>query len=161
MIFVTVGTQATGFVRCLREVESLIDKFNIKEEIIAQIGYTKFVTSKYRTIRFLGEEEYSGLIRSADVIITHAGSGAIFKSIKAGKKIIAMARLHDYNEMVDNHQAELVKKLSEEGYIIDGSKSLLEAWPKLKNFTPRQNDFECKIIPVVDNWINTWINETI
>ena len=72
-----------------------------------------------------------------------------------------MARLHDYNEMVDNHQAELVKKLSEEGYIIDGSKSLIEAWPKLENFTPRQNDFECKIIPVVDNWINTWINETV
>ena len=38
MIFVTVGTQPNGFLRCLKEVEALIDKYDIKEEIIAQIG---------------------------------------------------------------------------------------------------------------------------
>lgn len=157
MIFVTVGTQPNGFLRCLKEVEQLMDKYNITEEIVAQIGNTDFETNKYKTIRFTGENEFKEYIKNASVVITHAGSGAIFNSIKAGKKVIAMARLHDFNEMADNHQTELVKKLSEGGYIIDGTYSLMEAWPKLDGFTPRGNDFQCNIVPVLDKWIQEWM----
>ena len=124
MIFVTVGTQPNGFLRCLKEVEQLIEKYNITEEVVAQIGNTDFETDKFKTVRFTGENEFKEYIKNASVVITHAGSGAIFNSIKAGKKVIAMARLHDFNEMADNHQTELVKKLSEGGYIIDGTYSL-------------------------------------
>ncbi len=157
MIFVTVGTQPNGFLRCLKEVEQLIDKYNITEEVIAQIGNTDFETDKFKTVRFTGENEFKECIKNASVVITHAGSGAIFNSIKAGKKVIAMARLHDFNEMADNHQTELVKKLSEEGYIIDGTYSLIDAWPKLKDFIPRKNDFHCEIVPVLDKWISDWM----
>lgn len=68
-----------------------------------------------------------------------------------------MARLHDFNEMADNHQTELVKKLSEGGYIIDGTYSLIKAWPKLEGFTPRTNDFKCEIVPVLDKLIANWM----
>lgn len=153
MIFVTVGTQPNGFLRCLKEVDELIEKYNITEEVVAQIGNTDFETTKFKTVRFTGENEFKDYINNASVVITHAGSGAIFNSIKAGKKVIAMARLHDFNEMADNHQTELVKKLSEGGYIIDGTYSLCEAWPKLEGFVPRENDFKNEIIPVLDNFI--------
>ena len=159
MIFVTVGTQPNGFLRCLKEVEALIDKYDIKEEINAQIGNTDFQTDKFKTITFTGENEFKQLIQDASVVITHAGSGAIFNSIKAGKKIIAMARLHDFNEMADNHQTELIKKLSDGGYIIDGTYSLIEAWPKLEGFIPRENDFKCDIVPTLDKWISNWLGE--
>ena len=157
MIFVTVGTQPNGFLRCLKEVELLIEKYNITEEVVAQIGNTDFETDKFRTVRFTGENEFKEYIKNASVVITHAGSGAIFNSIKAGKKVIAMARLHDFNEMADNHQTELVKKLSEGGYIIDGTYSLIKAWPKLEGFTPRTNDFKCEIVPVLDKLIANWM----
>lgn len=157
MIFVTVGTQPNGFLRCLNEVETLIDKYDIKEEVIAQIGNTDFKTDKFKTIPFTGENEFKQYIKDASVIITHAGSGAIFNSIKAGKKIIAMARLHDFNEMADNHQTELIKKLSEGGYLIDGTYSLVDAWPKLEGFVPRENDFKCDIVPVLDKCIENWL----
>lgn len=157
MIFVTVGTQPNGFLRCLKEVEQLIEKYSINEEVVAQIGHTDFKTTKYKTLRFTAENEFKEYIKNASVIITHAGSGAIFNSIKAGKKVIAMARLHDFNEMADNHQTELVKKLSEGGYIIDGTYSLLDAWPKLETFKPRENDFKCEIVPVLDKWISNWM----
>ncbi len=159
MIFVTVGTQPNGFLRCLKEVEQLINKFGITEEVVAQIGNTDFETNKFKTIRFTGENEFKEYIQNATVVISHAGSGALFNSIKAGKKVIAMARLHDFNEMVDNHQMELVKKLSEGGYIIDGTYSLLDAWSKLDGFTPRQNDFKCEIVPVLDKCITQWLKE--
>ena len=157
MIFVTVATQPNGFLRCLKDVEKLIEKYNITEEVVAQIGHTVFETTKFKTIPFTGENEFKEFIKNASVVITHAGSGAIFNSIKAGKKIIAMARLHDFNEMADNHQTELVKKLSENGYIIDGTYSLIEAWAKLEGFTPRKNDFKCEIVSVLDEWIADWL----
>lgn len=157
MIFVTVGTQPNGFLRCLKEVEQLIEKYDIKDEVIAQIGNTDFHTDLFKTIPFTGENEFKEYIAKASVVITHAGSGAIFNSIKAGKKVIAMARLHDYNEMADNHQTELVKKLACGGYIIDGTYSLIDAWPKLEGFVPRKNDFECKIVSVLDKCIQGWM----
>lgn len=157
MIFVTVGTQPNGFLRCLKEVEKLIDTYHITEEVVAQIGNTDFETSKFKTIPFTSVTEFDELISKATVVITHAGSGAIFGSIKAGKKIIAMARLHDFNEMADNHQTELIKKLSEGGYLIDGTYSLVEAWPKLQVFVPRGNDFECEIIEALDKYIGEWM----
>ena len=157
MIFVTVGTQPNGFLRCLKEVEKLIDTYNIKEEVVAQIGNTDFETMKFKTIPFTSVTEFDEYISKASVVITHAGSGAIFGSIKAGKKIIAMARLHDFNEMADNHQTELIKKLSEGGYLIDGTYSLVEAWPKLEGFIPRGNDFNCGIVPVLDKCIEEWM----
>ncbi len=157
MIFVTVGTQPNGFLRCLKEVEKLIDTYHITEEVVAQIGNTDFETSKFKTIPFTSVTEFDELISKATVVITHAGSGAIFGSIKAGKKIIAMARLHDFNEMADNHQTELIKKLSEGGYLIDGTYSLVEAWPKLQVFVPRDNDFECEIIEALDKYIGEWM----
>lgn len=154
MIFIVVGTQPNGFVRCLKEVERIIDEFGIKDEIVAQIGHTKFETNKFQTIKFVGETEFDNLISNADIIITHAGSGAIFKSISYGKKIIAMARLHEYNEMVDNHQLELVEKLAKDGYIIDGSFSLSDAWRKLDDFKPRANDFFCTIPTMLEKYID-------
>ena len=157
MIFVTVGTQPNGFLRCLKEVDQLIVKYGITEEVIAQIGNTDFKTDRFTTFRFIGENEFTKYIMDASVIISHAGSGALFNSIKAGKKVIAMARLHTFNEMADNHQTELVKKLSEDGYIIDGTYSLIEAWPKLNNFIPRSHDFKCEIIQVLDKWITNWM----
>lgn len=157
MIFITVGTQPNGFLRCLKEVEKLIEKYDIREEVVAQIGNTDFRTDMFKTIPFTGENEFKEYIANASVVITHAGSGAIFNSIKAGKKVIAMARLHDFNEMADNHQTELVKKLADGGYIIDGTHSLIEAWPKLEGFVPRENDFKCEIVSVLDKWIENWM----
>jgi UDP-N-acetylglucosamine transferase subunit ALG13 len=78
----------------------------------------------------------------------------LFSAIKRQKKIIAVARLQKYGEMVDDHQTELVKKLTEEGYILDGTYSLKEAWDKLENFKPRQYDFHNTIGETIANWID-------
>ena len=154
MIFVTIGTQPNGFLRCLKEVERLIEDCHITEEVVAQIGNTKFESDKMKVVPFVGEAEYKEYIKNASVIISHAGSGALFSSIKAGKKIIAMARLHKYNEMADDHQTELVKKLTLEGYILDGTYSLKNAWKKVATFEPRRNDFKNEIVDFLDKYIS-------
>ena len=46
MIFVTLGTRDKPFSRLLEAVEKQIENGNIKEEVVAQIGQTKY-ESKY------------------------------------------------------------------------------------------------------------------
>ncbi|MEG1705517.1 MAG: PssE/Cps14G family polysaccharide biosynthesis glycosyltransferase [Clostridia bacterium] len=116
MIFVTLGTQKQSFKRLLEE----IDKCHIldNEEIVAQIGYTKYESDRIKTFDFLEKEEFLKYMEKAEFVITHGGVGSIFDAILKDKKVLAMPRLKKYSEHVDDHQIEIVKKLSEEGYIV-------------------------------------------
>ena len=154
MIFVTIGTQPNGFKRFLTAVDNLIEESKIEEEVIAQIGNTPFKTDKFKTIPFVSENDFKTYVEEASVILTHAGSGSLFNAMKKGKKIIAVARLHKYNEMANDHQLEIVKKLAEGGYILDGTYNLIDAWKKLDGFTPRPYDFKSNIIDELDKFIS-------
>ncbi len=151
MIFVTLGTQQIPFTRIMQMLDELIVQENVKDEVVVQAGYTDYETKNFKCVKFLKEEEFQQYIAKATIIITHAGSGALFSSIKSGKKVIAVARLCKYGEMIDDHQTELTRKLAEEGYILDGTNSLVDAWKKIGSFIPRKNDFVCTIPQVLEN----------
>ena len=159
MIYVTLGTQPCDFSRCLKMIEELVKVRFIKEKIVAQIGYTDYRPSCMECYDFIPEELYQELISNARIVISHAGTGALFSSIKKGKKVIAVARLHKYGEMVNNHQLEVTQKLSKDGYILDGTHSLIKAWDMIDNFIPRQFDFSNKIPENLDQQINKWLKE--
>lgn len=156
MVFITLGTQGNQFPRCLKMVEDLINERHPNHEFVAQIGDTKFNSDNIRLIEFVPEQEFKEYIAQADIVITHAGSGALFSAIAKGKKTIAVARLHKYHEMGNDHQTELVKKLTEGGYILDGTDSIIEAWEKLDSFIPRSNDFSCTIVNDIINTLSKW-----
>ncbi|MDD2376851.1 MAG: glycosyltransferase [Clostridia bacterium] len=117
MIFITLGTQKQSFKRLLDEIESC--KILDNEEIIAQIGYTKFVSKKIKTIEFLETDEFNKYIQNSEFVITHGGVGSIFDALLKNKKIIAVPRLKKYNEHVDDHQIEICEKLASLGYIVN------------------------------------------
>ncbi|MGB5553486.1 MAG: PssE/Cps14G family polysaccharide biosynthesis glycosyltransferase [Flavobacteriaceae bacterium] len=117
MILVTLGTFPTEFTRPLIELERLLEQGLIKEEVIVQNGHTPF-ESKFMTLRpFMSPDEITELYKKARVIISHAGTGSLIKGIKLEKKVIAVARLSKYNEMVDDHQVELLDTFTELNYI--------------------------------------------
>lgn len=156
MIYITLGTQGNDFSRCLKMVEQLIEKRGITDEVIAQVGNSRYRPKGVKCFEYVLEVDYQKYIQEADVIITHAGSGALFSSIKKGKKTIAVARLYKYSEMDDDHQTELVRKLTEGGYILDGTYSIVDAWDKLDGFVPRSNDFECTIPKRIEEILTKW-----
>lgn len=157
MVFITLGTQGNQFQRCLKMVEELIDELHPKQEFVAQLGNTKYKSDKIKCLDFLPEAEFKELIGKADIVITHAGSGALFSAIKQGKKAIAVARLHKYKEMANDHQTELVRKLTEGGYILDGTNSIVDAWKRLDSFSPRTCDFKCSLPEEIEKLINNWL----
>lgn len=158
MIFVTLGTQAKDFSRLMKMVEELASAYNIKD-IVAQVGYTTYKPENVKCLSFISIEQYEDYMSNADAIITHAGTGAIFSALKKGKKVIAVARLKEFGEMVNNHQTEIVHKLATEGYIIDGTYSVLEAWKRIDNFIPRKCDFKNNLPQEIEKQITYWLSK--
>ncbi len=156
MIFVTLGTQAKDFSRLMKMVEDLVREYGIKD-VIAQTGHTQYNPQNVKCIPFVPVDQYEEYVSKADVVISHAGTGALFSSIKKGKKVIAVARLAKYGEMVNDHQTEIVHKLAGEGYILDGTNSIIDAWKQLDTFTPRPCDFECTLPQEIGKLIDEWL----
>lgn len=155
MIFVTLGTQDKKFPRLLNEVENLINKGIINDEVIAQIGSTKYESKKIKLIDYLSRKELLDYIKKSKYIITHGGVGTIIDSLDLNKKVIAMPRLKKYKEHVNDHQLEIVNEFSKLGYIIDGS-NLEDAINKINDFEPKKyksnNDNFTKLIEdYIDN----------
>ena len=136
MILVTLGTQNQPFTRLLE----LIEKSDIKDEIIVQAGNTKFKSPKMKIFDYIPYEEMTELIKKADLIITHGGTGSILMPLKMGKKVIAVPRLAKYGEHVDDHQTQLTSIFEEEGYVLEykDGEDFNELYLKSKKFKPNK-----------------------
>ena len=157
MILVLLGTQNNSFNRLLEEIEKNIKNGTIKEEVIVQAGYTKFETDKMKIIDLMSKEQLEKFQDKADLIITHGGVGSIISSIEKGKKVIAVPRMHEYGEHVNNHQKEIVKDFNDKGYIIGIEKveDLKQAIEKIKKFEPKkyQPNNE-KMLKIIEEFID-------
>lgn len=118
LILVTLGTQDKPFNRLLELIDKKIEEGVIKDEVIAQIGHTKFESKNMQIFEFLSEEEFKDLMNKASLIITHAGVGTILNAIKLDKPVIACARLVEYGEHQSNHQIEIIDEFEKEGFIL-------------------------------------------
>lgn len=117
MIFVTVGSQKFQFNRLLKEIDKLIEENKITEEVFAQIGYSDYLPKNYKYKNFMDRNEFSDIISKCDKVITHGGTGAIIGAVKKGKKVIAVARLKEYGEHVDNHQLQIINEFKKMNFI--------------------------------------------
>ena len=139
MILVMLGTQNNSFERLLKKMDELIEKKVIDEKVIVQSGYTNYESKNMRIFDLIPQEELERYQEQADLIITHGGVGSIVSSIKKEKKVIAVPRLHRYNEHVNDHQKQIVEAFDKKGYIIG-----IQRIDELKNAIIRAQDFEPK-----------------
>lgn len=140
MILVMLGTQNNSFHRLLEKIDNLIKKGIIKDDVIVQAGYTKFKSKNMQIFDMIPRESIEDYQRKADLIITHGGVGSIITSLKLGKKVIAIPRLHEYGEHVNNHQIDIVELFSKKGYILgcEDVNKLEETLKKVESFTPEK-----------------------
>lgn len=118
MIIVLLGTFPTAFERPLVEIDRLCREGIIKEKVIVQSGHTKF-DSEYLEMRpFIPPDELTELYKEARLVITQAGTGSLLKGMKLNKKIISIPRLAKYEEVVDNHQEEILHEFTKLNYIL-------------------------------------------
>ena len=139
MILVMLGTQNNSFERLLKKMDELIEKKVIDEKVIVQSGYTNYESKNMRIFDLIPQEELERYQEQADLIITHGGVGSIVSSIKKGKKVIAIPRLHRYHEHVNDHQKQIVESFDKKGYIIG-----IQRIDELRNAIIRAQEFEPK-----------------
>lgn len=152
-----LGTQNNSFHRLLEEIDRLIEIGKINDEVIVQAGYTKYESQNMKIIDFVSNDEIEKLEQQADCIITHGGVGSIIGSIEKGKKVIAVPRLKQYGEHVNDHQLDIVESFDKLGYIIGITdvSQLEKALKRVKEFEPKkyiQNTGN--IIKIVENFID-------
>lgn len=157
MILVLLGTQNNSFHRLLEEVENNIKNGTIKEDVIVQAGYTKFESKNMKLFDLMSKEQLDKFQDEANLIITHGGVGSIISSIEKEKNVIAVPRMHEYGEHVNNHQKEIVKDFNDKGYIIGIEKveDLKQAIIKSKDFKPKkyQPNNE-KMLKIIEEFID-------
>ncbi|MCQ2458082.1 MAG: beta(1,3)galactosyltransferase EpsH [Clostridia bacterium] len=118
MIFITLGSQKFQFDRLLRAVDELIAAGRITEPVFAQAGYSTYVPKHFTFETFMDGDSFSRHIAEADVVIAHAGTGAIIRAVKMGKRVIVVPRLKKYGEHVDDHQTQIAELFSSAGMIV-------------------------------------------
>lgn len=167
MIFVTLGTQDKGFPRLLEAIDREIELGNIKDKVIVQAGLTDYNSKNMEIFDLIPKEEFDKYIDESDLIITHGGAGSILSAIKKGKKVIAAARLAKYKEHTNDHQKQIVKEFSKEGYILElrDFNKLGKLIEKAKIFKPKKFKSNTKnMISLVENYIEeenhiSWYNK--
>ena len=140
MIFVSLGTQDKDFTRLVEKIEELKKSGKIKEEVVVQLGNTKYKSEFIKCIDFMSMEDFDKYLKNCRYLITHGGVGTILTALKYNKKVIAVPRLSKYNEHVNDHQLELIEAFSLDTYIL-GCKTLddlEENITKISKFIPRK-----------------------
>ncbi|KAL2459576.1 glycosyltransferase family protein 28 [Forsythia ovata] len=122
LVFVTVGT--TSFDSLVRAV----DTQEVKEALFRK-GYTHLIIQmgrgSYIPTKSAGEDEsldvdyftfsssIAEYLKSASLVISHAGSGSIFETLRLEKPLIVVVN----EDLMDNHQSELAEELAERKHL--------------------------------------------
>ncbi|XP_010434781.1 PREDICTED: UDP-N-acetylglucosamine transferase subunit ALG13 homolog [Camelina sativa] len=122
LVFVTVGT--TSFDALVKAVVTQ----HVQDELLKrgcthlliQMGRGTFFPTKCDGADgslvvdyFTFSSSIADHIRSASLVISHAGSGSIFETLKLGKPLIVVVN----EDLMDNHQCELAEALEERKHL--------------------------------------------
>eukprot|EP00252_Welwitschia_mirabilis_P023088 TRINITY_DN6436_c0_g1_i1.p1 TRINITY_DN6436_c0_g1~~TRINITY_DN6436_c0_g1_i1.p1 ORF type:complete len:174 (-),score=29.34 TRINITY_DN6436_c0_g1_i1:52-573(-) len=122
-VFVTVGT--TLFDSLVQAVDSAQCKAALISrgytDIIIQLGRGTYFPKKssveskdLKVDYFTFSPDIANFLKSADLVISHAGSGSIFETLRLGRPLIVVVN----EALMDNHQSELAEELAEMTYLI-------------------------------------------
>ena len=111
MIFVTVGNSIKGveFYRLIGKIDEIAGE--LKEEVIAQIGYIDNPPRHIKWFQYLNFMEILEYFKQASMIIGHGGVGTVINAVTYGKPLILVPRSSGQGEHIDDHQVELAREL--------------------------------------------------
>jgi UDP-N-acetylglucosamine transferase subunit ALG13 len=109
VIFVTVGTQLP-FPRLIATVDAWAGR-NGAVEVIAQTGPCEAPPAHLRAYDFMPPGELDKCMRSAEVVVAHAGIGSILTAQRYRRPIIILARRAAQGEHRNDHQVATARHL--------------------------------------------------
>lgn len=113
-ILVLLGTNPYSFTRLVYAVERYLSK---DHEVSIQLGSTKFQSENMDLFQFASRNKILDYIENSDLVIAQGGFGSIKDVLSKNKPLIAVPRIQEYGECLDN-QLELVNSLASKNYIL-------------------------------------------
>lgn len=161
MIFVCVGSRDYQFNRLLKALDELVGEGKLTEEIVAQTGLSEYEPKHYTWHRYLDQDVFKDYQRRADLIISHGGTGALVGALKMGKQVIAVPRLAQFGEHIDDHQTQVCGALAGEGYlrqVLDMKElgdmiELCKKDPIIKKYDKPSN-----VLPMIEAQLEKWFS---
>lgn len=155
MIFVTIGMMY-GFERLIKWMDLIA--LNLQEEVVIQIGNTStYIPVNSRYFSFASRDKLNELCENARIIVCHAGVGSLLMGIESTNPVIAVPRVKELGEVIDNHQLEIAKELEKEGRIMVAN-SYDELYKKIKypcDLNPNISSTN-DLIVFIKNYINQY-----
>jgi UDP-N-acetylglucosamine transferase subunit ALG13 len=125
--FVSVGTHRHPFDRMLALVDAAVGEGVLPGPVVAQSGTSRYRAEHFETRATLRQDEVAQALEDARYVVCHAGSGIISAALRAGHKPLVVARRRSQSEHVDDHQQQIVAKLSELGLVVPVNGSITAA----------------------------------
>ena len=114
MIFVTIGTHPDQFDRLIRRIDEIAPL--IKEEIIIQKGFTKYIPKNVKYFEFTDKiDEY---YKNARLVIAQSATSLIEFILRYGKPVITVPREAKYKEHINDHQVEFAEYFSKKSGVL-------------------------------------------
>ncbi len=113
MVFVTVGTHEQQFDRLVRAADGLAAKWQGREAVVVQTGYSAYTPKHCEWASFYPYQEMHRLIEQADAVVTHGGPSSFMEVRAAGKVPVVVPRMSCHGEHVNNHQVEFVRAIAQ------------------------------------------------
>jgi UDP-N-acetylglucosamine transferase subunit ALG13 len=164
MIFLTVGASPLPFDRLIRIMDRALGDGRIAEEVVAQIGCSRFLPRTMEYHRLLDKQAFESVMERSDAVISHAGMGSISAALDLGKPILVFPRLARYGEAVNDHQVCTAQRFAALGHVVAAyaDEELVAQIGLLRDFRPsrrmafpgdvaqRVGEFICSLLPPVD-----------
>jgi UDP-N-acetylglucosamine transferase subunit ALG13 len=118
VILCTLGTHHQPFARAVRLARALRGP---GEELVVQHGATPRPPHGEPGVswqRWIAPADLERLLDEADLVVTHAGVGAIMQATRAGHRPVVVPRRAAAHEHVDDHQLQIAGALAEAGTVL-------------------------------------------
>lgn len=158
-VFVALGTQKFPFDRLVHAADSLADSAEF--DVYIQYGTSEVPLEHARGCALMPKDDFTDYLRACDVFITHGGVGSIRSALAVGKRVVAVPRLEQYGEHIDDHQIEIVRALAKRGWIYPCED--VEELPTVVQFAldcslPKVKFPENHIPEAIELLLASWIN---
>ncbi len=107
MIFVSVGTHPGQFDRLVKRIDEIAPK--IKEKIIIQRGFTKYIPKNAESFTFTSNLE--PYFKKARLVISHSATSTLEFVLFNKKPLITVPRQKKFGEHINDHQVEFAEFL--------------------------------------------------
>jgi UDP-N-acetylglucosamine transferase subunit ALG13 len=110
MILVTVGMQL-GFDRLIAAMDRIAPELGLP--VIAQTGSGNYRATNLDVRPRIAPGEFEHLVRSARLIVSHAGIGTVLTASRCERPVVLMPRRADLGEHRNDHQMATARSLAD------------------------------------------------